>query len=65
MVSNVTDYDDRNHDRFPLSAGKQRHTDKYGVLEKCTWSENVARQLSLPERPGFAVFLKSKGINLD
>ncbi|MBT6087738.1 MAG: NADPH-dependent oxidoreductase [Rhodospirillaceae bacterium] len=65
MVSNVTDYDDRNHDRFPLSAGKQRHTDKYGVLEKCTWSENVARQLSMPERPGFAVFLKSKGINLD
>ena len=60
----VTAYDDRNHDRFPLPAGKQRHTDKYGVMEKCTWSENVARQLSLPERDGFAAWLKSRGIDL-
>ncbi len=65
LGADVTAYDDRNHDRFPLSAGKQRHTDKYGVLEKCTWSENVARQLSLPERDGFAAWLRSKGINLD
>ena len=35
----------------------QRHTDKYGVAEVCTWSENVARQLSIPERPGFREFL--------
>ena len=60
----VTAYDDRNHDRFPLSASKQRHTGKYGVLEKCTWSENVTRQLSLPERDGFAAWLKSRGIDL-
>ena len=61
----VKDYDDRNHERFALTPTKQRHTDKYGVLEKCTWSENVARQLSLPERAGFADYLKRKGINLD
>ena len=60
----VTAYDDRNHDRFPLPAGKQRHVDKYGVMEKCTWSENVTRQLSLPERDGFAAWLKSRGIDL-
>lgn len=60
----VAAYDDRNHDRFPLAAGKQRHTEKYGVLEKCTWSENVARQLSLPERDVFAAWLKSQGIDL-
>jgi len=65
LVEEVTGYDDRNHDRFPLPAGKQRHTDRYGVLEKCTWSENVSRQLSLPERAGFADYLKSKDINLD
>jgi len=64
LDGDVTDYDNRNHDRFPLTAGKQRHTDKYGVLEKCTWSENVTRQLSLPERDGFAAWLKSKGIDL-
>ena len=60
----VTAYDDRNHDRFPLPAGKQRHVDKYGVMEKCTWSENVTRQLSLPERDGFAARLQSRGIDL-
>ncbi|NQW01859.1 MAG: nitroreductase family protein [Rhodospirillales bacterium] len=65
LPGDVEDYDERAHGRFALSAAKQRHTDKYGVLEKCTWSENVARQLSLPERAGFADFLKRKGIKLD
>ena len=61
----INSYDDRNHQRFPLPAEKQRHTDKYGVMEKCTWSENVSRQLSVPERDGFAAWLKSRGINLE
>ena len=65
LETDVKDYDDRTHERFALTPTKQRHTDKYGVLEKCTWSENVARQLSLPERAGFADYLKRKGINLD
>lgn len=65
LEQNITDYDNRAHDRFALSPAKQRHTEKYGVLEKCTWSENVARQLSLPERQGFAEFLRKKKIYLD
>jgi len=60
----VSDYDDRAHDHQPLAPAKQRHTDRYGVLEKCTWSENVARQLSVPERDGFADFLERMKINL-
>ncbi len=64
LEDDIADYDNRAHDRFALSPTKQRHTDKYGVLEKCTWSENAARQLSLPERAGFADFLKRKAINL-
>ena len=61
----IEDFDDRGHERFALPPEKQRHTDRYGALEKCTWSENVTRQLSLPERAGFAGYLKRKGINLD
>lgn len=57
-------HDDRAHARKPIKPGGQRHTDRYGVLEKCPWSENVARQLSLPERDGFAAYLKRKGIEL-
>lgn len=65
LTDAITDYDERGHARYPIPPEKQRHTDKYGALEKCTWSENVSRQLSLPERAGFAAYLKRKGINLD
>lgn len=31
----------------------------------CAWSENVARQLSVPERFGFAAWLRTRGVRLD
>ena len=65
LEENIKEYDDSNHERFALSPRKQRHVDKYGVLEKCTWSENVARQLSLPERADFVQYLKRQKIDLD
>ena len=64
LEAEVADYDKRRHDIFPVPPGSQRHTDRYGVLEVCTWSENVARQLSIAERPGFRDFLKSHGFDL-
>jgi nitroreductase len=69
-------YDDRNLDEVvdaydaqrletnPISADGQRHTDRYGVSENCTWSENVARQLSVVERAGFRAFLMKNGFDL-
>jgi nitroreductase/FMN reductase [NAD(P)H] len=65
LAEKIRDFDDRGHERFALPPEKQRHTDRYGVLEKCTWSENVTRQLSEPERAGFGDYLKRKGILLD
>ena len=64
LETEIDGSDDRAHERKPIKPGGQRHTDKYGVLEKCTWSENVARQLSEPERAGFSDYLRSKGIEL-
>jgi len=64
LEQDIAAYDDRAHGHQPLTPAKQRHTDRYGVLEKCTWSENVARQLSVAERDGFADFLERKKINL-
>ena len=61
----VTAYDARRHARQALPPEKQRHTDKYGALEFCPWSENVTRQLSLPERPAFRAFLAKQGIHPD
>ena len=57
-------YDERRHAVQPIPEAKQRHPDRYGVAEICHWSDNVARQLSLPERPGFAAFLKRHGLSL-
>jgi len=65
LAEEITDFDERNHQRFALPPEKQRHTDRYGELEKCTWSENVTRQLSLPERADFADYLKRRKISLD
>jgi len=64
LETEIDAYDDRAHARQPIAPEKQRHADRYGVLDRCPWSENVTRQLSLPEREGFAAFLKRQGISL-
>ncbi len=64
LEAEIADYDQRRHDIFPIPPASQRHADKYGVAEICTWSENVARQLSVPERAGFREFLVSRGFDL-
>ena len=65
LEEEVDAYDRRRHEIYAIPARNQRHTDKYGVLEYCGWSENAARQLSLPERAGFKAFLKGHGFSLD
>lgn len=64
LEADVDQYDRMRHDLFPLPPERQRHVDKYGALDFCGWSENVARQLSVPERPGFRDFLKGHGFDL-
>jgi nitroreductase/FMN reductase [NAD(P)H] len=45
--------------------GKPRYPDVHGPkAEGCTWSENAARQLSVPERANFRAWLASREINL-
>ncbi len=50
---------------FLIPKSKQRHVNVYGFNEKNTWSENISRQMSLPERKEFKKWLKSHGFNLD
>ena len=64
LEAELAGYDHRRHARQPVPPDKQRHTDRYGVREVCPWSENVARQLSLPERADFRNFLLSAGFDL-
>ena len=58
-------YDDRVFEVAPIPVEKQRHVDRYGPAARGVWSENVARQLSLPERAGFKAWLAGHAIKLD
>ena len=45
---------------------RPRYPDVHGPApEGCTWSENTARQLSVPERFGFRAWLRLRGFALD
>jgi nitroreductase/FMN reductase [NAD(P)H] len=45
---------------------KPRYPEIHGPApEGCSWTENIARQLSVPERAGFRAWLRSRGFALD
>jgi nitroreductase/FMN reductase [NAD(P)H] len=64
LEKEVEAYDRRRHAERPIAKEKQRHTAKYGALDYCPWSEQVTRQLSLPERAGFKPYLKTHGMDI-
>ena len=57
-------YDERRREREPIAPGSLKNNDVYPPREGVGWSENVARQLSVPERFGFAAYLRTKGFDL-
>ena len=61
----INEYDERVFKIAPILKEKQRHVELYGVAQKGTWSENISRQLSVPERQNFKKWLKGHGINLE
>ena len=60
----IAAYDQRRAAREPVALGSQKNSDIYPPRDGVGWSENVARQLSVPERFGFAAYLKTKGFDL-
>ncbi len=64
MESEVFAYDERRRAREPVAAGSLKNNDVYPPRDGVGWSENVARQLSVPERFGFAAYLRTKGFDL-
>lgn len=65
LEAELAAYDERVFARAPIPPEKQRHVDRYGVAACGTWPENVARQLSLPERPDFRAWLARHGISAE
>lgn len=64
LVQDVAGYDERRRVREPVAPGSLKNNDVYPPREGVGWSENVARQLSVPERFGFAAYLRTKGFDL-
>ncbi len=64
LESEVASYDQRRNDRDPVAAGSLKNNDVYPPRDGVGWSENAARQLSVPERFGFSAYLKTKGFDL-
>jgi len=55
-------YDRRRDARLPYR--KQRNPERFGKSEFYGWSEDKARQYSVPERADFGAFIRSKGFSL-
>jgi len=65
LSQKINEYDERVFKTAPISEENQRHVDLYGIAKKGTWSENISRQLSVPERENFKKWLRDHGINLE
>ena len=64
LPAGIAAYDERRRAREPVAAGSLKNNDVYPPRDGVGWSENVARQLSVPERFGFAAYLRTKGFDL-
>jgi len=65
LIQKINKYDERVFKKDPIPENKQRHVNLYGVAKKGTWSENISRQLSVPERSNFKNWLNENGFNLE
>jgi nitroreductase/FMN reductase [NAD(P)H] len=59
----IDDYDKRRRELQPYR--KQRHIALYGESADYGWSEDKARQYSVPERANFGAFIRTKRFSLD
>jgi nitroreductase/FMN reductase [NAD(P)H] len=63
LKDKVAAYDRRREAVQPYKS--QRYTDRFGESAAYGWSEDKARQYSVPERADFGAFVRRKGFRLD
>jgi nitroreductase/FMN reductase [NAD(P)H] len=64
LPAQIEAYDRRREARHATPRENQRYADRYGHADRYGWSEDKARQYSVPERANFAVFLRAHGWSL-
>jgi len=63
LQEKIEAYDRRRNETQPYKT--QRFVEKFGAAPAYGWSEDKARQYSVPERADFGAFVRAKGFNLD
>jgi nitroreductase/FMN reductase [NAD(P)H] len=63
LKEKIVAYDRRREAVQPYKS--QRYTEKFGQSDAYGWSEDKARQYSVPERADFGAFVRRKGFKLD
>ena len=63
LREHVDAYDQRRNANHPY--GKQRRIKQFGAAEFYGWSEDKARQYSVPERADFGAYVRARGFKLD
>jgi nitroreductase/FMN reductase [NAD(P)H] len=63
LEEKIAAYDKRREEVQPYRT--QRYTEKFGQSAEYGWSEDKARQYSVPERADFGAFVRRKGFKLD
>jgi hypothetical protein len=65
LPAQLEDYDRRREARHATPKESQRFVERFGHAEPYGWSEDKARQYSVPERADFGAFVRAKGFKLD
>jgi nitroreductase/FMN reductase [NAD(P)H] len=60
----LSEYDERRAAAEPAKPGQQRHRGTYGEVSPYTWSEDKARQYSVPQRHAFGAYVRRQGFSL-
>ncbi|MBM3643713.1 MAG: NADPH-dependent oxidoreductase [Alphaproteobacteria bacterium] len=63
LEARIADYDRRREAVQPYRT--QRAVERFGTAESYGWSEDKARQYSVPERADFGAFVRRRGFKLD
>jgi nitroreductase/FMN reductase [NAD(P)H] len=64
LAAQIDAYDRRREARHATPPASQRFVDRYGLAEPYGWSEDKARQYSVPERHNFGPFIRRHGFGL-
>lgn len=64
LTAEIEAYDRRRAAREPAAPEKQRMREQYGTSTDYGWSEDKARQYSVPERHNFGPYIRARGFGL-